>query len=75
MLHRVALVRTESLLGYITSFLRSGLRLLVTANVVSSSPIPVTLMMEAICSYETSVLPRTIRRYIAEDAILPFTIL
>jgi hypothetical protein len=29
------------------------LRLLVTANVVSSSPIFVTLMIEAICSSET----------------------
>jgi hypothetical protein len=38
-----------------TVFLRSVLRLLVTAN-VSSSPILVALMMEAICSSETSVL-------------------
>jgi hypothetical protein len=32
--------------------------LLVTANVVPSSLIPVTLMMEALCSSETSVLTR-----------------
>jgi hypothetical protein len=31
-------------------------QLLVTANVVPSSPIPVTLMMEALRSSETSVL-------------------
>jgi hypothetical protein len=40
-------------------FLRSVLRLLVNANVVPSSPICVTLMMEAIRSSETSVLTRT----------------
>jgi demethoxyubiquinone hydroxylase (CLK1/Coq7/Cat5 family) len=33
----------------VTVFLRSILRLLVIANVVPTSPIPVTLMMEAIC--------------------------
>jgi hypothetical protein len=37
--------------------LRSVRRLLVTANVVPSSPILVTLMLEAIRSSETSVLP------------------
>jgi hypothetical protein len=35
--------------------LRIALRLPVTANVVPSSPIFVTLMMEAIRSFETSV--------------------
>jgi hypothetical protein len=36
-------------------FLRSALRLLVTASVVPISPILVTLMKEALCSSETSV--------------------
>jgi hypothetical protein len=50
-------------------FLRSVCRLLVTAN-VPSSPIPVTMMMEALHFYETSILTRVTRRTIPEYGIL-----
>jgi hypothetical protein len=51
-------------------FLRSVHRLLVRFNFVSSSPILVALIMEALSSSQTSVLTRATRRNNPENGIL-----
>jgi hypothetical protein len=59
-----------SFLSHIVSISSQQLRLLVTANAVSSLLILFSLMMEAIHSSETSVLTRVTWCHIPEDSVL-----
>jgi hypothetical protein len=72
-LRRVALVRTDVLEEHSASIIRvtriGELELLVTANIILSSPILVTLRME-LSSSKTLVLTRATRRNVSYDDIL-----
>jgi hypothetical protein len=74
MLRRVALVRTDVLEERSVSFIsvtRIGeLGTTLAVSVVPSSPILVTLIMEALSSSETSIRTRATRHSIQEDATL-----
>jgi predicted hotdog family 3-hydroxylacyl-ACP dehydratase len=71
LLRHVALVRTDvSKEISALVFLRSVRRLLVTASVVPSSPILVTLMKEAIRSSGNVVFYKGRKAHIPEDGIL-----
>jgi hypothetical protein len=73
MLRRVALARndiSEERNASIIRMTRTGeLGMLVTANVVPTSPILITLMMKAIGSFETSFITGVTWRNIPEDGI------
>jgi hypothetical protein len=67
---RASIVRLTRIVEPRNNVLRSVRRLLVTGNVVPSSPILVTLMLEAICSSEMSIVTSATLLHIPEDRII-----
>jgi hypothetical protein len=67
--HSPSIIRLTRIGELGIAFLRNVRRLLVTANVVPSSSILVTVIMDALRSSGTSVLTRATRRNIPEDGI------
>jgi hypothetical protein len=67
---RVKRIRQLGTLAVTSNFFRTVLRLLVIDNIVPSSPILVTLMMETTRPSATSVLTRATRCQTPEDDIL-----
>jgi hypothetical protein len=67
----VALVRTDVSEQHIAEFISSLLQLSDTANVSSSLNIS-TLMMDATCSSETSVVTKATTHHTTEDGIFLF---
>jgi hypothetical protein len=69
MLRREAFVKTEVSEERSEEILRRVLRLLVTANDVPSSSILLTVTVEVLSSFETSVPTRATRRNIPGDGV------
>jgi hypothetical protein len=69
--HIASIIRVTRIAKLVVQvFVHSVFQLLVSANIVPSSPILITLMMEMICSSKTSVLTRATWGIIPEDGIL-----
>jgi hypothetical protein len=74
MLHHVAVVRTDVLEEHIASIIRVTRMLAMLAVTSNQSTLRTnSLMMEVICTSETSVLTRATLRNILQDGVLLFS--